>query len=113
MVKQWPVPIIVAVIGAMTGGPIVGLLAGILAALVWPALSGWWLSRRYAQAVGRQDKFLEEYDVCAVSPADYEMLLLGTLGETDPGKAFLMDRKTLRKAKRIYPTKAKTAADRK
>ena len=36
MVKQWAVPISVALICATMGGPIVGLLAGILAALVWP-----------------------------------------------------------------------------
>jgi hypothetical protein len=69
--------------------------------------------RQISALVERQDKFLEEYDVCAVSTADCERLRLAALGETDPGKAFLMDRKTLRKAKLTNPTKAKTAADRK
>ena len=113
MFNRWMMPIVVALIGAILGGPIVGLLAGILAALVWPPLTKWWHTRRYLQAVERQDKFLEEYDVCAVSPADYERFRLATWGETDPSKAFLMDRKTLRHAKLSYPTYAKTAADRK
>jgi hypothetical protein len=113
VVKQWAVPIVVAVIGAMLGGPIVGLLAGILAALVWPSLSGWWIFRRYARAIEMQNKFLEEYDVCAISPADYEGMRLATLGETDPNTAVLLDRKAIREAKLIYPTKAKTAADKK
>jgi hypothetical protein len=99
MVKQWAVPIFVALIGALMGGPIAGLLAGILAALVWPSLSGWWLSRRFEQLVERQTKFLEEYDVGAVSTDDYERMTLATWGETDPSKAFLMDRKAMRKLK--------------
>lgn len=90
---------------------VIGLLACILAALVGPRLVVWWLTRRYMRAADRQEKFLEEYDVCAVSPADYERFLLGILGPDDP-KAFLMNRKALRLAKSLYPTKAKTAADR-
>jgi hypothetical protein len=113
VVKRWAVPIVVTLIGAMTAGPIVGLLAGILAALVWPPLAEWWNTHRYLQAVARQDRFLEEYDVCAVSPVDYERMRLATWGETDPSKAFLLDRKTMRKAKLTYPTKAKTEADKK
>ena len=113
VVSQWVIPIIVALIGAATGGPIVGLLAGIFVALIWPRLSEWWHTRRYLQAIERQEKFLEEYDVCAVSPADYERFLLAILGETDPNKALLMDRKTMRLARGLYPTKAKTAADKK
>jgi hypothetical protein len=113
VLKQWMVPIVAASIGAMMSGPIVGLLAGILAALVWPSLYEWWHTRRYMQAVERQEKFLEEYDVCAISSADYERFFLATIGETDPSKAFLLDRKTMRKAKLTYPTKAKTEADKK
>ena len=61
-----------------------GLLAGILAALVWSPLSEWWCTGRYLQAAERQEKFLEEYDVCAVSPADepnkrFRRLQLATL----------------------------------
>ena len=113
MVYRWAVPISVALGSAMIAGPIVGLLVGILTALVWPPLAEWWNTRGYLQAVDRQSKFLEEYDVCAVSPADYEKMFLAVLGETDPSKAFLMDRKTMRQARRIFPTKAKTKADKK
>ncbi len=112
MFKRWAIPIVVTLIGAITGGPIIGLLAGILAALVWSPLAQWWTSRGYLKAVKRQINFLEKYDVCSISPSDYERLLLATLGETDPSKAFLMDRKTIRNAKLAYPTKAKTDADR-
>ena len=113
MVMRWAVPIIAALIGGTTNGWIIGLLAGILAALVWPPLAEWWTTNRYLKLVERQNEFLERYDVCAVSPADYERMLLATWGETDPSKAFLLDRKTMRKAKLAYPTKAKTEADRK
>lgn len=113
MVKRWAIPIVVTLIGAAMGGPIVGVLAGILAALVWPLLTAFWQFQRYLQLIERQEKFLEEYDVYAVSPAEHQGFFLATLGETDPGKAFLMDRKAIRMAKLAYPTKAKTAADRK
>jgi hypothetical protein len=100
-------------VGAAAGGPIVGILAGILAALIWPRLSEWWHTKRYLQAIERQEKFLEEYDVYAVSSADYMSFRSAVFGETDPSKALLMDRRAMRLAKRLYPTKAKTAADKK
>jgi hypothetical protein len=112
-VKRWLVPMVVALVCVAVAGPVVGLLAGILAALVWPPFTMWWDVRRYQQAVERQSKFLEEYDVCAVSTADYESLVLATWGDTESGKAVLLDRKALRKAESLYPTKAKTAADKK
>jgi hypothetical protein len=113
MVQRWAIPIIAALIGGIAGGPIIGLLTGILAALVWPPFSKWWTTRRYLQLVERQTEFLKEYDVGSISPDDYEMMLRATFYETDPNTAFLMDSKAMRKAKLAYPTKAKTEAEKK
>lgn len=110
MVKRWAAPIIATLVGCIWDGAIIGLLSGILTALIWPPLADWWKTRRFLNLVKIQDRFVEEYDVHPIPQYNLDQMLFVAC---DSRKDFLLYKEEMRKVKAITPTKLKAAAERK